>query len=115
MFPDLDDAYRRQLKTMARVRRAVATAAASRKRLELRLSALEREIGNAEVEASAEIEELRRQLDTARDEEHRVGEASQRLQAKISAPHSAQQAVEEAYAAAEEAAKQTLAQVIGHS
>ena len=115
MFPDLDAAYRRQLETLARVRRAVATVATSRKKLELRLGQLEREAWKPEGGPAFEREEVRRQLDAARAEERRVGEASQRLQAKISALHSAWHAVEEAYAAAEETAKATLAEVTGHT
>jgi len=114
MFPDLDAAYRRQLETQARVRHAVAVVATPRKRLEKRLDQLERET-NPGSRASPEIGELRRQLEGLRAEERRITEASQRLQAKIIALHSAKQAVEEAYAAAEEIAEETLAQVIGHT
>jgi phage shock protein A len=114
-FPDLDAAYRRQLETLVRVRRAVAAVATSRKKLELRLSQLEQESSKPEGEPTSEVREVRRQLDAARDEERRVSEASRGLQAKISAMHSAQVAVEEAYAAAEKAAKETLAEVIGHT
>jgi phage shock protein A len=115
MFPDLDAAYRCQLETLARVRHAVAVVATPRKRLEKRLGQLERETGKPDSGASPEIGELRHQLEDLRAEERRVTEASQRLQAKISALRAAKQAVEEAYAAVEETAKETVAQVIGHT
>jgi phage shock protein A len=114
-FADVDAAYRRQLETLAHVRRAVAAVATRRKKLELRLSQIEHETGKPEGEPTSEVDEVRRQLNAARDEERRVSEASQRLQAKISALHSAQLAVEEAYAAAKKAAKETLAEVTGHT
>jgi hypothetical protein len=61
MFPDLDAAYRRQLETMSRVRRAIAAVATSRKKLELRLDQLAHETGTPEGEAVSESEEVRRQ------------------------------------------------------
>jgi phage shock protein A len=111
IFPDLDAAYRRQLEVLARVRRAVAAVATSRKKLELRLDQLAQDTATPE----SEIENVRRQLDAARDDERRVGEASERLQVKISALHSAHLAIEEAYAAAEDTAKVTLAEVLRHA
>jgi phage shock protein A len=60
-FPDLDAAYRRQLETLARVRRAVAAVATSRKKLELRLSQLEQESSKPEGEPTSEVREVRRQ------------------------------------------------------
>lgn len=115
MFPDLDAAYRRQLETLARVRRAVAVVATSRKRHESRLAELELETDTPDGLADPEIEAVRRQLDEARAAERRVTAASQRLQDKISAMHSAQLAVEAAYAAAEATAAATIAEVIGHA
>lgn len=115
MFPDLDAAYRRQLETLARVRRAVADVATSRKRHESRLAELELETDTPDGQADPEIEAVRRQLDEARAAERRVTAASQRLQDKISAMHSAQLAVEAAYAAAEATAAATIAEVIGHA
>lgn len=114
VFPDLDAAYRRQLETLARVRRAVSVVATSRKRLELRLAELERETDRPDGRADSEIGAVRRQLDEDRAEELRVTAASQRLQDKISAMHSAQVAVEAAYAAAEATAAATIAEVMGH-
>lgn len=114
MFPDLDAAYRKQLETMARVRRVVATVATSRKKLELRLGEIEGEAGEGERGASSERAEVLLQLEAARAEERRVAEASQRFQAKISALHAAQVAVEAACLAADEAARTALAEVSGN-
>jgi phage shock protein A len=96
MFPDLDAAYGRQLEAMARVRRAVAAVATSRKKLELRLGQIQREATEGGGGASSELTEVRRQLDAARAEEQRVSAASQRLQVKVSALHDAKTAVEAA-------------------
>jgi phage shock protein A len=113
MFPDLDAAYERQLEAMARVRRAVATVATSRKKLELRLEEIQQEPTEGEGGAEAELAEVRRQLDAARAEERRVSEASQRLQVRVSALHDAKAAVEAACVAADETARATLAEVTG--
>jgi phage shock protein A len=113
IFPDLDAAYRKQLEALARVRRVVATAATSRKKLELRLGEIEGEASERGAAASSERAEVLLQLEAARAEERRVTEASQRFQAKISALHNAQVGVEAAYLAAEEAARATLAEVTG--
>jgi phage shock protein A len=113
MFPDLDAAYRKQLEALARVRRVVATVATSRKRLELRLGEIEDEASEGGTAASSERAEVLLQLEASRAEERRLTEASQRFQAKISALHDAQVAVEAACLAAEEAARATLAEVTG--
>jgi phage shock protein A len=112
MFPDLDAAYGRQLEAMARVRRAVAAVATSRKKLELRLDEIQREATEGEG-ADAELAEVRQQLEEVRAEEWRVSAASQRLQVNISAVHDAKTAVEAACLAADETARATLAEVIG--
>ena len=113
MFPDLDVAYGRQLEAMARVRRAVAAVATSRKKLELRLDEIRREATEGEGGANAELAEVRRQLEQVRAEERRMSEASQRLQVSVSALHDAKAAVEAACVAADEAARATLAEVTG--
>jgi phage shock protein A len=113
MFPDLDAAYGRQLEAMARVRRAVAAVATSRKKLELRLGQIQREATEGGGAASSELTEARRQLDAARAEEQRMSAASQRLQVSVSALHDAKAAVEAACVAADETARATLAEVTG--
>jgi phage shock protein A len=110
MFPDLNAAYCRHLETLARVRRSVSVVATSRKRLEKRLSQIEREGAG---QASSEIEAMRRQLDDERAEERRATEASQRLQARIDALRIAKLVVEAACLLADEAAMATLAEVTG--
>lgn len=113
MFPDLDAAYGRQLEAMARLRRAVAAVATSRKKLELRLDEIQREATVGKGDADAELAEVRRQLGAARAEERRMSEASQRLQVRVSALHDAKAAVEAACVAADETARATLAEVTG--
>ncbi len=113
MFPDLDAAYERQLEAMARVSRAVATVATSRKKLELRLDEIQQEPSEGQGGAGAELAGVRRQLDAVRAEERRMSEASQRLQVRVSALHDAKAAVEAACVAAEQTARATLAEVIG--
>ena len=114
MFPDLDAAYRRQLEAMAKIRRAAAAAATSRKKLELRLGQIQNETAEGERSASSELIEVRQQLAAARAEQRRMAEAGQRLQAKISALHDAKTAVETACVAADETARATLAEVTGN-
>jgi hypothetical protein len=59
---NLDAAYGRQLEAMARVRRAVAAVATSRKKFELRLGEILREATEGKSGADAELAEARRQL-----------------------------------------------------
>jgi phage shock protein A len=113
MFPDLDAAYARLLEAQARLRRAVAVVATSRRNLELRAGQIEREAAEGDVGSSSERAEVRRQLDAVRAEERRVAEAGQRLQEKVSALHDAKVAVEAASAAADETAATVLAEVDG--
>jgi phage shock protein A len=113
MFPDLDAAYGRQLEAMAKVRRAAAAVATSRKKPELRLGQIQSETAEGES-ASSELTELRRQLAAARAEEQRMAEAGRRLQAKISTLHDAKTAVEAAFVAADETARAILAEVTGN-
>lgn len=113
MFPDLDAAYVRQLEAMARVRRAVAAAATSRKKLELRLDEIQRQALEGEGSEGSELIQVRLQLEEVRAEERRMAEASQRLQVKVSALHDAKAAVEAACLAADETARATLAEVTG--
>lgn len=135
VFPDLDAAYERQLETLARVRRAVATVATSRKRLELQVGQLEQEVGELGGQSRAGMEAgqggiadegqvsrgtterqlvgLRRQYAATQAEEERVFAASRRLQAKMNAFRAAKEAIEAAYTAAEEAAKAAWAEVTG--
>jgi phage shock protein A len=135
VFPDLDAAYRRQLETQTRVRRAVATVATSRKRLQVEIGRLEQGIGErggqgrAEMEtghdsmpgaseavldtAGARLAELRRQYAAIQAQEERVAVASTRLQVEINTFRDARKTIEAAYTAAEEAAEAVLAEATG--
>jgi phage shock protein A len=112
MLPDLDAAYHRQLEALARVRRAVAVVATSRKKLELRLSQVRREASEGSV--GSELAEVLRLLEVARAEERRMAEAGQRLQVKVNELHDAKAAVEAACVAADETARATLSDVTGN-
>ena len=105
--PDLDTAYERQLERLTRVRRAVATVATSRKRLELEAKQLEQQIGKLDEQIRNALEagrgdlaeeagerrraveeqlaEMRRLYTGMQAEEGRLTVASFRLQAKVSA------------------------------
>jgi hypothetical protein len=125
--PDLDSSYERQLEMLTRVRRAVASVATLRKRLELQAAQLEQQIsklseqsqnaieadrGNLAEEADArrgaaeeQLADLRRRYADAQAEEERITAASQRLQAKVDAFRTRKEAMKAAYAAAEAAAE----------
>jgi phage shock protein A len=135
VFPDLDAAHLRQVETQMRVRRAGATVATSRKRLQLEIERLEQEIGErggqgrAEMETShdgmpgaseavrdtpeARLAELRRQYAAIQAQEERVAVASTRLQVEINTFRDARKTIEAAYTAAEEAAEAGLAEATG--
>jgi hypothetical protein len=71
VLPGLDTAYRRQLATLARVRRSVGTAAASRKQLELRIAQLEQQSANWAC-AFVDTELFRHSGDRARRLDHHL-------------------------------------------
>lgn len=131
-LPGLDAAYRRQLSTLSRVRRAVADVATSSKRLELEVGQLERQLGELADQSRARTEagqdctasegqvsadtcerlaSVRRQYAAMQAKGERVFVASRRLQAEIDALRAAKEAVEAAYTAAEEAAEAVWAEV----
>lgn len=135
VFPDLDAAYQRQVETLTHVRRAIATVATSRKRLQLEIERLEQEVGELGDQgragpetghdgmpgvseagrdtAEARLAELRRQYAAIHAQEERVTAAYQRLYAEINAFRAARKTAEAAYAAAEEAAAAVLAEATG--
>jgi hypothetical protein len=127
MFPDLDAADQRLAEMQKRVRRAVAVAATSRKKLELELGSLGIELwepdgrrregletgrpGTAGASAADEgiseqrLDELRLEYTAFVLQEERAIEASLRLDGEINAFRNARKTMEAACAAAEEAAK----------
>jgi phage shock protein A len=134
-IPGLAAAYQRQRLTVTRVRRAAASVATSRKRLELQIWRLEQQSaeagGQSDPGTAADqggvadegqlrrepterrLADLRRQYADLQAEEERVTAASRRLQANVNEFGAAKEAVEAAYAAAEEAAEAAWAEVTG--
>jgi phage shock protein A len=132
--PDLDTAYERQLEMLTHVRRAVATVATSRKRLELQANQLEQQIGKlgeqsrAAMEAGRgdlaeeagarrgavqeQLDDLQRQYGGMQAEEERLTVASQRLQAKVDAFRTRKEVIKAAHAAAEAAAEAAWAEAV---
>lgn len=123
--PGLDAAYQRQRLTLTRARRAAATVATSRKRLELELGTLEQQAGELDSrgESSAEararrtaegrLPGLRRQYASMRAKEQRAAAACRRLQVEIDAFRVGKAATEAAYTAAEGAGEAFWAEVTG--
>lgn len=107
----LDAEYRWQLTVLTRIRRAVAGAAVSRKRLELQISQLENETG--EADRQRRLDALRREHTAARSKEERAFAASRRLQAEVAAFQGARDAIASAGTAVEEAARVARAQLSG--
>jgi hypothetical protein len=132
--PDLDTAYERQLETLTRVRRAVATVATSRKRLELQATQLGQQIGKLDEQsrrameagrgdlageagarrgaAQEQLTDLQRQYADTQAEEERLTVASQRLQAKVDAFRTRKEAMKAAHAAAQAAAEAAWAEAL---
>jgi phage shock protein A len=135
VFPDLEAAFQRQVETLTHVRRAIATVATSRMRLQLEIERLEQEAGGpggqgragmetgldsmpgaseaGQDTAEARLAELRRQYAAIHAQEERLTAAHQRLHAEINAFRAARKTVEATYAAAEEAAEAVLAEATG--
>jgi phage shock protein A len=130
--PGLDAAYQRQLVALTRARRAVASVATSRKRLELQIGELERKGGQHEDPASTssgaspggpadpsrtsggvgeQLADLHRQYADLQAKEERVTAASRRLMAEVNAFRTGIAATKAAYAAAEEAAEGMWAEI----
>jgi len=119
---------------LTHVRRAVASVATSRKRLELEAGQLEQQIGRlgdqsrkameegrgdlaGEAEARRDaargrLADLRRQYAGVQAEEERVTVASQRLQAKVDTFRTRKEAIKAAYTAAQAAAEAAWAEAV---
>jgi hypothetical protein len=123
--PGLDAAYQQHLVALTRVRRAVADAATSSKRLELQIRELHRPagtLGDPGHEAMStsqsgaanqgqpprsvteQLAGLRRQYASMQARQERLTAASQRLTAKTEAFRIGKEAIKSAYTAAEQAA-----------
>jgi hypothetical protein len=119
-LPGLDAAYERQRDRLTPVRRTVADVATSRKRLELQIAQLERQVtelgeqeGRGSGGAAERLAELRRQYAALQAEEERVTVASQRLQASLDEFSTRKEAAKAAYLAAQEEAEAIWAEVAG--
>jgi phage shock protein A len=134
--PGLDAAYQRQLVALTRSRRAVASVATSRKRLELQIAELERRaetLGDlrspvtgvtqddapdqqyAPRSVTEQLADLRRQYTDMRTKEERITAASRQLMAEVNAFRVGQENTKAAYLAAEEAAKAVDAEIASAS
>ena len=120
-LPGLDAAYQQLLAALTPVRRTAADVATSRKRVELQIEQLERQISVSGADAGREeaggetVQErlagLRGRYADLQAEEERVTLASQRLQAKLDAFRDSAAAVKAAYSAAAEAAEVVWAEM----
>jgi hypothetical protein len=132
--PGLEWAYQRLLLTNSRARRAGADVATSRKRLELRISELERQADETEAPAgeamdasqvgaagqdqairdvTGQLAGLRRQYAGMQAREQRVRAASRRLNAEVNAFRAGKDAIKAAHRAAEKAAEAVHAAATG--
>ena len=134
MGSGLEAAHQRLLLTLSRARRASADVATSRKRLELRISELERQADETEApggkamdasqvdaagqaqttrDVTEQLADLRRQYADMQAKEQRVHAANQRLFAEVNAFRTSKDDIKAAYIAAEEAAKAVSAAATG--
>jgi phage shock protein A len=132
--PGLEAAHQRLLLALSRARRASADVATSRKRLELRISELERQAGETEArggkamdagqagaagqdqatrDVTGQLAGLRRQHAGLQAEEQRVHAASRRLSAEVNTFRTSKDAIKAARTAAEEAARAVSAAATG--
>src|SRR5487761_917699 len=81
----LDYSYKQQVEMLTRVRRGVADVATSRKRVELQMNSLQKEIGKRDVQ----------------DQEEKLTLASQRLDAKVQSFRTRKETLKATYTAAE--------------
>jgi phage shock protein A len=132
--PGLEAAYQRLLLTLSRARRVSADVATSRKRLELRISELERQADETEApggkamdasqvdaagqdqptrDVTEQLAYLRRKYADMQTREQRVHAANRRLFAEVNAFRASKDAIKAARTAAEEAAKAVSAAATG--
>src|ERR1700677_2942475 len=119
----LDYSYKQQVEMLTRVRRGVADVATSRKRVELQMTSLQKEIAKRTTQAKTALEQGREDLARAalqargqleqqyddlqgqytqlQDQEEKLTLASQRLDAKVQAFRTRKETIKATYTAAE--------------
>lgn len=119
----LDYSYEKQLELLQKVRRGVADVATSRKRLELQIGQLDQQSAKLEAQAKAalaggredlarealtrrsalsvQLDDLHTQLAGLQEQEEKLTQASQRLQAKVDAFRTKKETIKATYSAAE--------------
>jgi len=119
----LDYSYQQQVEMLTRVRRGVADVATSRKRVELQMNSLQKEVTRRENQArdalgkgredlaraalqnkaslQGQLNDLQGQYATLQEQEEKLTLASQRLQAKVDAFRTKKETIKATYTAAE--------------
>src|SRR5215813_3354318 len=119
----LDYSYKQQVEMLTRVRRGVADVATSRKRVELQMNSLQKEVTRRENQArdalgkgredlaraalqnkaglQGQLNDLQGQYAQLQDQEEKLTLASQRLQAKVDAFRTKKETIKATYTAAE--------------
>src|SRR5580658_7341196 len=101
----LDYSYQQQVEMLTRVRRGVADVATSRKRVELQMNSLQKEINRRDVQARDALgkgrADLETQFGTLQEQEEKLTLASQRLDAKVQAFRTRKETIKATYTAAE--------------
>jgi len=119
----LDYSYKQQVEMLTRVRRGVADVATSRKRVELQMNSLQKEIGKRDVQARdalgkgredlaraalqnksqlvAQYADLETQFANLQEQEEKLTLASQRLDAKVQSFRTRKETLKATYTAAE--------------
>ncbi|HLH85056.1 MAG TPA: PspA/IM30 family protein [Trebonia sp.] len=119
----LDYSYQQQVEMLTRVRRGVADVATSRKRVELQMNSLQKEVTRRENQArdalakgredlaraalqskvslQSQLDDLQGQYASLQEQEEKLTLASQRLQAKVDAFRTKKETIKATYTAAE--------------
>jgi phage shock protein A len=119
----LDYSYQQQVEMLTRVRRGVADVATSRKRVELQMNSLQKEVGRRDTQArdalakgredlaraalqnkgslQGQLNDLQGQYASLQEQEEKLTLASQRLQAKVDAFRTRKETIKATYTAAE--------------
>jgi phage shock protein A len=119
----LDYSYQQQVEMLTRVRRGVADVATSRKRVELQMNQLQKEVNRRETQArdalgkgredlaraalqnkaslQGQLNDLQGQYSSLQEQEEKLTVASQRLQARVDAFRTRKETIKATYTAAE--------------